>query len=566
MPEASPDSHLDTRPNTRSNDIFNIDSWPDSSSDNNENIKITTPTMNLDITPQCPQETRILLMPRRQGSTSKPNRAEIDSKPTSGPQKHKNGYNSLKKAPIELKVVEMDTTVSAITKTQKYQKPQLPPTRPHQLFIPTPKCQRTLVQKPNTSRHTMMPNDIRQHCEWVHNSTVHNKHRIQEVSVAQKPNTHTACATAGYVPKAIPDLITYLHVAAGYPVKKTWIKAIQQGHYVGWPGLTAEHVHKFLDPKIETALGHMHKIKQGTKSTQVQAATTQHQSCTHDLRIKTIPTDTIKESLSPDRLKGLLATDLPGRYPTTSARGHKYLFVMYDYDANYIHATPIKSRKSEELIRSFSDSYKVLTKHGIRAKSIRLDNEISRDFKDHLSSINLPFQLVSPGDHRANPAERAIQTFKNHSIAMLSGADPEFPTNCWDLLIPQANISLNLLRASRIQPKLSAYALVHGSFDYNQIPLAPPGCKIAIHDRAGERRTWAEHASRGFYIGPALEHYRNYQCYLPQTKATRVSNTVEFFPHQFQLPRVTLQDQLEEKLTELVEVLQAKKLSNELPP
>ena len=71
--------------------------------------------------------------------------------------------------------------------------------------------------------------------------------------------------------------------------------------------------------------------------------------------------------------------------------------------------------------------------HTIRVDTIEdtiLDNEISRDFKEHLSSINLPFQLVSPGDHRANPAERAIQTFKNHFIAMLSGTDPDFPTNC----------------------------------------------------------------------------------------------------------------------------------------
>ena len=85
--------------------------------------------------------------------------------------------------------------------------------------------------------------------------------------MVQHKELHTAYATAAYIPKAIPDLITYLHAAAGFPVKKTWIRAIQQGHYIGWPGLTADRVHKYLSPKIETALGHMHKIKQGTKST-----------------------------------------------------------------------------------------------------------------------------------------------------------------------------------------------------------------------------------------------------------------------------------------------------------
>ena len=62
---------------------------------------------------------------------------------------------------------------------------------------------------------------------------------------------------------------------------------------------------------------------------------------------------------------------------------------MYDYDANYIYATPTKSQKLEELVRGFAESYANLSKHGFRAKSIRLDNEISKDFKDHLQSINI---------------------------------------------------------------------------------------------------------------------------------------------------------------------------------
>ena len=111
----------------------------------------------------------------------------------------------------------------------------------------------------------------------------------------------------------------------------------------------------------------MHKIKQGTKSTKPPAP---KQDRAHNLRVRAIKTDTIEESISTEQLKELLATDLPGRFPVTSARGHKYLFVMYDYDANYIHATPIKSQKSEETVRGFSESYKVLTKHGIRAKSV----------------------------------------------------------------------------------------------------------------------------------------------------------------------------------------------------
>ena len=93
----------------------------------------------------------------------------------------------------------------------------------------------------------MTASELQQYCEWVQSQNVHNKAHIQEASFVQHKEPHTAYATAAYIPKAIPDLITYLHAAAGYPVKKTWIRAIQQRHFVGWPGLTADRVHKSLN-------------------------------------------------------------------------------------------------------------------------------------------------------------------------------------------------------------------------------------------------------------------------------------------------------------------------------
>ena len=92
---------------------------------------------------------------------------------------------------------------------------------------------------------------------------------------------------------------------------------------------------------IESTMDHMHKMKQGSKSTCTPGQAATKQDAAHDIRIHTINTDQIKDNVSPDRCKELLATDLPGRYPVTSARGHKYLFVIHNYDANYIHATPI---------------------------------------------------------------------------------------------------------------------------------------------------------------------------------------------------------------------------------
>jgi hypothetical protein len=42
-----------------------------------------------------------------------------------------------------------------------------------------------------------------------------------------------------YELKTRPELVRYYHAAAGFPTKPTWTKAIRNGHYASWPGLTA---------------------------------------------------------------------------------------------------------------------------------------------------------------------------------------------------------------------------------------------------------------------------------------------------------------------------------------
>ena len=356
---------------------------------------------------------------------------------------------------------------------------------------------------------------------------------------------------------AIPNLIKYLHAAAGYPAKRTWVRAIKRNYYTGWPGLTAKRVQRHLGPCEHTTNGHMKLVSQGTKSTtKPPRHRNKPRSRSHALSVKIIPTDDVTTDHTPDELSGLIGTDLPGRYPITSARGHKYIFVLYDEDANYIHAEPIQSRSQEDLVGGFKACYKALTNNNFKARVIRLDNETSALFKDHIENVEqIKYQLVPPHDHRTNPCERAIQTFKNHFIAMLSGADPTFPTNCWDLLVPQANITLNLLRRSTMQPKLSAYAQIHGQYDFNKTPLAPAGCLVKVYENTNTRRSWAYHAREAFYTRPAMSHYRCYTSYDSTTKHESVSNTVQFFPKQCPLPATASTDRLHMILQDLTDVL-----------
>ena len=88
-----------------------------------------------------------------------------------------------------------------------------------------------------------------------------------------------------------------------------------------------------------------------------------------------------------------------------------------------------------------------------------LDNEASAAYKEAIMlKWHSKFQLVPPEMHRRNQAERAIRTFKDHFLAILAGVDKSFPPYLWDLLLPQAELTLNLLHQSYLNPWISAWS------------------------------------------------------------------------------------------------------------
>lgn len=66
---------------------------------------------------------------------------------------------------------------------------------------------------------------------------------------------------------SIRHTICYIHAAAGYPVKATWLKAIRNGNYITWPLVTVATVTKHFPESEETQLGHMRSQRQGVWST-----------------------------------------------------------------------------------------------------------------------------------------------------------------------------------------------------------------------------------------------------------------------------------------------------------
>ena len=202
-------------------------------------------------------------------------------------------------------------------------------------------------------------------------------------------------------------------------------------------------------------------------------------------------------------------------------------------------------------MRGFEECYNDLKKKGFIARLVKLDNEISKEMVQLFEDLNLDYQLVAPGDHRLFSTEQAIQTFKNHFIAVYSGMNSQFPKRAWNHALYQIVNTLNMLRPSQLNMQ------VHGNHNFNKHPLAPIGCKIIIHNRTNKRSSLSDHGSRGFYVGPGIKHYRTFVCFMSETKAVRISNTVDFFPTTCADPTMTATDRLLLIMTDLLEVLKA---------
>jgi hypothetical protein len=252
---------------------------------------------------------------------------------------------------------------------------------------------------------------------------------------------------------------------------------------------------------------------------------------------------------------GQIYTGKTGIFPVVSRKGNKYIMILYDYDSNDILAQPIKDRTAPELLRAFQVMEQELVARGLKPKLMKLDNEASKLLKTYLHQQNITFQLFPPYSHRRNSAERAIRSFKDHLIAGLCSTDKSFPMHLWDRLLPQAVITLHMLITSRINPKISAATHIYGQYDFNRAPMAPPGTRIIAHETPNRSRTWAPHGQDGWYIGPALEHYRCYTVYIIKTRGERVVETVDFVPETFKLPFPSAQDLATKAAAEITHAL-----------
>ena len=343
-------------------------------------------------------------------------------------------------------------------------------------------------------------------------------------------------------------LAQYLHACAGFPPVSTFVKAIQNGNFITWPGITDISFHKHLPKSIPTCKGHLDQERQHLQST---SSIDPNPNKTYDAIA----------SIHPFTPKHRAYGDLTGRFPVKSSRGNQYFLIIYDYDSNAILIEPLTSKTAGNIQKAWLKINNKLKRSGAQPNMYIMDNEASSDLKYALTKNNINYQLVPPHNHRRNAAERAIRTFKNHFLAILAGADSNYPISEWDRFVPQAELTLNLLRNARVNSNLSAHAYLFGNFNFNATPLAPLGTKVLAHIKPSQRGSWSYHGEEGWYIGPSMHHYRCVKCFFPSTRAVRDVDTVEFFPTNVPFPSMTTADLLLKSTNDILSILKTKKLS-----
>ena len=340
------------------------------------------------------------------------------------------------------------------------------------------------------------------------------------------------------------------HRAFGSPPLPTFLKAIRLG-WITVPGLTGALVSRNPPLSAATVKGHLDLVRQHIRSTRspppqavlgpvlrssISPTPTiiSSDSEISDVEFENallIPSNSTTATCTTTHRSKWAATDLTGRFPCASRKGNEYILVTVFH--GYTCLTPQPNKSATSYVKSFKSIFKFFADSGHPITELISDNESSELAREFFRSCSPPpkVQYVAPNNHRANFAERFIRTAKNHIISCLTTVHCTFPLDLWDEILPTIELTLNHLLPWRPNPAISAYHGLHGlPLDFNAHPIFPVGQLCYTHESPLTRATWASHASRAFYISPALSHYRCHTVHVVKTAAMRVSDTLSHFP------------------------------------
>ena len=184
---------------------------------------------------------------------------------------------------------------------------------------------------------------------WMIPIKHHKKVNLLAQQLPPVPMVHAV--NSAYHPPTIAKLMAYLNATIGSLPVKTLCNAIDNNWLTSFPGLTSKAIRKHLPKSVPTTMGHMHMIRKGIRSTNKPTINeTMNEELDKEPELDPPRRITNREhsvgvtTIAFEELKGIIATDLPGRLPTTSGQGNAYVLTTsffassceyeYGYDSN----------------------------------------------------------------------------------------------------------------------------------------------------------------------------------------------------------------------------------------
>ena len=345
------------------------------------------------------------------------------------------------------------------------------------------------------------------------------------------------------------DRVAFAHATMGSPPWERFAQSIKSG-YINIAGVTHEMARKNPIKSEATAKGHLDQSRSNFRSTKGGEEPEKVEEEKEE-RVDPRSVRCVIKTMEEWTDTGKFSADSTGKFPVESDEGDNYIMVMVHEGTGYIKLLALK--KKAEVSAKIQEGVKFFEELGALTEIIFIDNEISADLRNFFKQKKIELNLVPPGNHRANPSERGVRTAKNHIIATFATADKQFPLKLWGKCMEQIEITLALTRECPSNPRISTYEALHGhKYNFDGKPMAPVGTRVIIHNKSSERNTWGAHGQGGWYVGPALSHYRCFKVVPNATGIPRVTDTLEFFPETLKLPGSSPSEALTAVLQDLV--------------
>ena len=269
-----------------------------------------------------------------------------------------------------------------------------------------------------------------------------------------------AAAQSATAQSATPaEVVAFAHAMLVSPALSTIHEKLDRGFLPSFMGLSVKTPRKYPPQSIAMIKGHLDQDRKNQRSTRSTPTST---------RAPSDPTSSLEVAYpcsDPDNMRthqcfavvikpaaSQIHSDQTGKFIVASSAGNNYVVFVYDHDCCSILVKPMRCRTGPCIVTAFPTLHARVVAARLKPQLHRLDNESFVALKAFLRDSDIDFQLFPPQLHRRNAAERAIRTFMNHFIAGLSGVDKNVPLHLWDKLLPQAELTLNMLQGSRTNP------------------------------------------------------------------------------------------------------------------